>query len=103
MLRLMWDRDMRAVADALHMATAVRHGIDYLLTWNCKHIANAELRRRIDSLRRKSLISIENYQISVGLSALAKLSGMENASLPGITSISKMKTESDCQLFLRRE
>jgi predicted nucleic acid-binding protein len=38
----------RAAADALHIATAVRHGIDYLLTWNCKHIANAELRPRID-------------------------------------------------------
>jgi hypothetical protein len=39
----------RAAADALHIAAAVRHGIDYLLTWNCKHIANAELRLRINS------------------------------------------------------
>jgi len=38
----------RAAADALHIAAAVRHGIDYLLTWNCAHIANAELRPRID-------------------------------------------------------
>jgi predicted nucleic acid-binding protein len=38
----------KAVADALHIATAVRHGIDYVLTWNCTHIANAELRPRID-------------------------------------------------------
>ena len=38
----------RAAADALHIAVSVRHGIDYLLTWNCAHIANAELRPRID-------------------------------------------------------
>lgn len=32
----------RAFADALHIATAAIHRIDYLLTWNCAHIANAE-------------------------------------------------------------
>lgn len=30
-----------AEVDALHIATAAVHGIEYLLTWNCKHIANA--------------------------------------------------------------
>jgi predicted nucleic acid-binding protein len=34
--------------DALHIALAAVHGIDYLLTWNCKHIANAEMRTRIE-------------------------------------------------------
>ncbi len=29
-------------ADAEHVATATVHGVDYLLTWNCKHIANAQ-------------------------------------------------------------
>ncbi|NJD68524.1 MAG: type II toxin-antitoxin system VapC family toxin [candidate division NC10 bacterium] len=29
------------------MAVATVHGIDYLLTWNCRHIANAESRSRI--------------------------------------------------------
>ena len=38
----------RAATDAFHIAIAARHGIDYLLTWNCAHIANAELRPRID-------------------------------------------------------
>lgn len=28
--------------DAQHVATATVHGVDYLLTWNCKHIANAQ-------------------------------------------------------------
>jgi predicted nucleic acid-binding protein len=27
--------------DALHVATASVHGMDYLLTWNCRHIDNA--------------------------------------------------------------
>jgi hypothetical protein len=31
----------KADTDALHIATAAVHGMDYLLTWNCKHIANA--------------------------------------------------------------
>lgn len=31
----------KAEADALHIATAAVHGIEYLLTWNCRHIANA--------------------------------------------------------------
>ena len=32
----------RAAADARHIAVATVFGVDYLLTWNCKHIANAE-------------------------------------------------------------
>ena len=32
----------KARDDALHIATAVIHRIDYLLTWNCRHIDNAE-------------------------------------------------------------
>ena len=37
-------------ADALHIALAAVNGIDYLLTWNCKHLANATLRNRITAL-----------------------------------------------------
>lgn len=33
----------KAAVDALHIAIATVHGMDYLLTWNCKHIANAEM------------------------------------------------------------
>ena len=33
-----------AQVDALHIATATTNGMDYLLTWNCRHIANATLR-----------------------------------------------------------
>ncbi|NBC17281.1 MAG: DNA-binding protein, partial [Bacteroidetes bacterium] len=34
--------------DALHVAVAVVHGMDYLLTWNLSHIAKAEARNRIE-------------------------------------------------------
>ena len=40
----------KAAVDALHIAIAVVNGLDYLLTWNCKHIANATLRSRIQTL-----------------------------------------------------
>jgi predicted nucleic acid-binding protein len=41
-------------ADALHIAIAAVHGIDYLLTWNCKHLANATLRNSIEKFINKS-------------------------------------------------
>ena len=37
----------RAVRDAAHVAVAAVHVVDYLLTWNCKHLANAQIARRI--------------------------------------------------------
>ena len=37
----------RAVRDAAHIAVATVHEVDYLLTWNCKHLANAQIMRRI--------------------------------------------------------
>jgi len=37
----------KAVEDALHIAIATVHGMDFLVTWNCKHIANAEMRHGI--------------------------------------------------------
>jgi predicted nucleic acid-binding protein len=39
-----------SAADALHIALAAAHGIDYLLTWNCKHLANAARRNTIAAL-----------------------------------------------------
>ena len=29
----------KSVQDAFHVAVAAVHGMDYLLTWNCRHIA----------------------------------------------------------------
>ena len=39
-----------SAADALHIAIAAVHGSDYLLTWNCKHLANAVHRQKIEAL-----------------------------------------------------
>ena len=33
--------------DALHIAIATIHDMDYLLTWNCRHIANIDIQRKI--------------------------------------------------------
>ena len=37
----------KADVDAVHIAVATVHGMDYLLTWNCKHIANAQIQRKL--------------------------------------------------------
>lgn len=38
----------RELGDAYHLSIACVHGINYLLTWNCKHLANAEKREDIE-------------------------------------------------------
>ena len=43
----------RAGADAAHIAVAAYHGMDFLLTWNSAHIANAELRPRVERVCRE--------------------------------------------------
>lgn len=43
-----------AEMDAYHVAIATVHGMDYLLTWNCTHIANATMRSKIESVCRLS-------------------------------------------------
>ena len=43
---------VKAEVDAFHVAVAAVNGIEYLLTWNCKHIANARTRPRIESVCR---------------------------------------------------
>ncbi|HTU88786.1 MAG TPA: type II toxin-antitoxin system VapC family toxin [Gemmataceae bacterium] len=44
----------RAAVDALHIAIATVHGMDFVLTWNCAHIANAVLRNQIESVCREA-------------------------------------------------
>jgi hypothetical protein len=39
-----------AADDALHIAIAATHRLDYLLTWNCRHIADAVLRPKLAGL-----------------------------------------------------
>jgi predicted nucleic acid-binding protein len=44
----------KAYNDALHVAVAARHGIDFLLTWNCRHLANAAISERVRLSCRKA-------------------------------------------------
>jgi hypothetical protein len=40
----------KAADDALHIAVASMNGIPYLLTWNCRHLANATMRPPIETV-----------------------------------------------------
>lgn len=42
-----------AELDAFHVAVAAVHGMNYLLTWNCKHIANAVMRPKVEAVCRR--------------------------------------------------
>ena len=39
----------KAADDAMHVAVATSQGMDFLLTWNCRHIANAEVIERLEA------------------------------------------------------
>jgi hypothetical protein len=40
----------KAADDALHIAIAATKAIPYLLTWNCRHLANATMRPVIEAV-----------------------------------------------------
>ena len=42
----------KAAADAIHIKVSCVGGVDYLLTWNCKHMANAKMRSAIEETCR---------------------------------------------------
>lgn len=42
----------KVAEDAAHIAIATTNGMDYLLTWNLKHIANAVIRSKVEALCR---------------------------------------------------
>ena len=48
----------KASEDAVHIACAAVHRVDYLLTWNCRHIANPQIRRRIRKVLEESEIEV---------------------------------------------
>jgi hypothetical protein len=43
-----------ADGDAAHIALATVHGLDVLLTWNCRHIANVAIQQRLRRLAEQS-------------------------------------------------
>lgn len=44
----------KAADDALHIAVATVYGLDYLLTWNCKHIANAQIQKKLSQISNEA-------------------------------------------------
>ena len=44
----------KAEDDATHLAIAAVNGMEYLLTWNCAHLANASLRPFIERICKKA-------------------------------------------------
>lgn len=43
----------KSEVDAYHIAVAAVNGMEYLLTWNCAHIANAVFRPKIEAICRE--------------------------------------------------
>lgn len=55
-LQLALDIPVKARADAVHLAYAVYYEVEYVLTWNCAHLAGAySLRRLADYVRAQGL------------------------------------------------
>ena len=44
----------KALVDAFHIGIAASHHLDYLLTWNCRHLANAAIRGTIEAVCRSA-------------------------------------------------
>ena len=40
----------KVLEDAFHVAIATTQGMDFLLTWNCRHIANTEIIDRLEAV-----------------------------------------------------
>lgn len=43
----------KAIRDAFHLAYAVVYEVDFLATWNCTHLANADVLFRLPKLNKK--------------------------------------------------
>ena len=43
---------VKASADALHLAVATLNRMDYVVTWNCEHIARGRVKRRLEEINR---------------------------------------------------
>ncbi len=42
----------KAISDAVHIGYAAAHGMDFLLTWNCRHILNKIIERQLAAVCR---------------------------------------------------
>ena len=64
---------MKSSTDAGHIAVATRHGIDFIITWNCTRIANAEILSRINYI-----VSKEGYFLPIICTPDELFGGEEN-------------------------
>jgi predicted nucleic acid-binding protein len=44
----------KAKTDAFHLATATWHGMDYLVSWNCTHIASGRVRNIVEHINAEN-------------------------------------------------
>lgn len=44
------DIPEKARLDASHLAVAVWHEVDYLLSWNCKHIVSGRVKKMLEKI-----------------------------------------------------
>jgi hypothetical protein len=50
----------RALRDAIHIAMSAVHGVNFLLTWNCRHINNAIIQQRL-----RGVCSVAGFELPV--------------------------------------
>lgn len=50
----------KASRDAIHIAVACVHNVEFLLTWNCKHIANATISKDL-----QHIVALAGYETPV--------------------------------------
>ena len=62
-----------AMDDAMHVAVAAVHGVDYLLTWNCRHLDNAEMKPLI-----RSVCAVAGYRCPEICTPQELMGGQEN-------------------------
>ncbi|MBS3907146.1 MAG: type II toxin-antitoxin system VapC family toxin [Syntrophaceae bacterium] len=51
----------KSFRDAAHLAIASIHHIDYLVTWNCTHLANGEVIRKLMKINESFGVHTPNY------------------------------------------
>ena len=49
---------VKASADALHLAIATLNRMDYVVTWNCEHIAQGRVKRRLEEINRAQGLAV---------------------------------------------
>ena len=48
-----FDIPEKVFRDATHIAVSSVHNMDYLVTWNCSHIANVRIRRKLENINER--------------------------------------------------